>query len=126
MINDHIADMLTRIKNAYAVGKKDVTLPHTKMCESVARTMLAEKYLASVAVEEGSLKLGLLYVSGKPSLTSVSRVSRPGVRIYTEIASLKPVLSGLGIAILSTSRGVMSSREAKKQHLGGEVLAKLW
>ena len=128
MINDHVADMLTRIKNAYAVGKKEVLLPHTKMCESVARVMLKEKYLTEVSVSEDkkTLKLALQYVDSQPALSAVRRISKPGVRIYSAIDGLKPVLSGMGIAILSTPKGVMSSKDAKKQHVGGEVLAELW
>ena len=120
--------MLARIKNAYAVGKKEVSLPYTKMCEDVARVMLTEKYLSGIEISEDkmALKLNLQYVKDRPALSAARRVSKPGVRIYSGISKLKPVLSGLGMSVISTPRGVMSGSEAKKQHVGGEVLAELW
>lgn len=131
MINDHISDMLARIKNAYAVHKKSLSLPHTRLSEAVALVMVEEKYLTKLEIDDKAgghktLKLTLAYQDGSPALTQAKRVSKPGVRRYSSIATLKPVLSGMGIAILSTSQGVMSSRQAKKLHIGGEVLAQLW
>ncbi len=131
MINDHISDMITRLNNAYTVGKKTVSMPHTKILEAVAAVMLEEKYLSKVeAVEvEGKhkeLKLTLLYQSGNQALAHVKRISKPGVRISRRRRDFKPVLSGIGIAILSTSKGVMSDRQARQSRVGGEVLAELW
>lgn len=131
MINDHISDMLTRLNNAYSVGKKTVSMPYTKILERVAAVMLEEKYLSKVeAVEvEGKhkeLKLALLYQNGNQAMAHVKRISKPGVRIYRQRKNFKPVLSGLGIAILSTSKGVMSDRKARELRVGGEVLAELW
>ena len=131
MINDHISDMFTRLSNAYAVGKKTVDMPFTKMCEAVAKVMLEEKYLRKVeAVSNGkahsTLKLTLAYQGSTPSVSHIRRISKPGVRIYRSLSQFKPILSGLGISILSTSRGIMSDRQARLAHLGGEVLVELW
>lgn len=131
MINDHLSDMFARIKNAYAVGKKTVSVPYTKLCEAVANVMLEEKYLKAIAVEGDTapsrlLKLTLSYRGTTPALSELRRISKPGVRIHRSVSAFKPILSGLGISILSTSVGVMSDRAAKKAHLGGEVLAELW
>jgi len=131
MINDHISDMFTRLSNAYAVGKKTVDMPFTKMCEAVAKVMLEEKYLRKVeAVSNGkahsTLKLTLSYQGSTPSVSHIRRISKPGVRIYRSLSQFKPILSGLGISILSTSRGIMSDRQARLAHLGGEVLVELW
>ena len=131
MINDHISDMLARIHNAYLVHKKSLTMPYTKMVKAVADVMLQEKYLAGVEeIEEKgkhkTLKLTLSYKHDQPAISSLKRISKPGVRVYRPLHSFKPVLSGLGISILSTSKGVMSDRSAKQNRVGGEVLAELW
>ncbi len=130
MINDHISDMITRINNAYAVYKKTVTMPHTKVLEAIAKVMLEEKYLSKVEVSGEGVKkelvLTLSYNSDERAATHIKRISKPGVRIYRPLASFKPVLSGLGIAIISTSKGIMSDRQARKEKVGGEVLCELW
>lgn len=111
-------------------GKSQVVMPHTKLLESVARVMAAERYLGGVEVKEGKpsqlLVLTLLYSNTRPAVNKLKMISKPGVRIYQKTKSLKPVLSGLGIKILSTSEGVMTSRQAKSKQLGGEVLIELW
>ena len=131
MINDHVSDMITRIKNAYAMHKKTVSMPYTKVLEAVAKVMLDEKYLSGVVVEDESvtdkkLVLTLSYKADSAAISSIKRISKPCVRIYRQVDNFKPVLSGLGIAILSTSKGVMSDRQAKINKVGGEVLAELW
>lgn len=130
MINDHVSDMITRTNNAYAIHKKTVSMPHTKVVEAVAQVMLDEKYLTGLKVSgEGKnkiLTLTLSYKNDSPALVRARRVSKPGVRIYRALGDFKPVLSGMGIAIISTSKGIMSDRQAKIKHLGGEVLAELW
>lgn len=131
MINDHVSDMITRIKNGYAMHKKTVSMPYTKILEAVANVMHDEKYLSSVNVEGESvtdkkLVLTLSYKADSAAISSIKRISKPGVRIYRQVNNFKPVLSGLGIAILSTSKGVMSDRQAKINKVGGEVLAELW
>jgi len=123
--------MVTRIKNAYAMHKKTVSMPYTKVLEAVANVMLDEKYLSAVVVEgekvtDKKLVLTLSYKADSAAISSIKRISKPGVRIYRQVDNFKPVLSGLGIAILSTSKGVMSDRQAKINKVGGEVLAELW
>jgi len=131
MINDHISDMVTRIKNAYAMHKKTVSMPHTKVLEAVAKVMLDEKYLAKVEVTGDTpvtktLTLTLAYKADTAAVSAIKRISKPGVRMYRPLHSFKPVLSGLGIAILTTSKGIMSDRQAKLSKVGGEVLLELW
>lgn len=130
MINDHISDMITRIKNGCAMHKKTVSMPHTKVLEAIANVMLNEKYLSKVEVQgEGvskSLVLTLTYKDDVSAISHIKRISKPGVRIYRTVNDFKPVLSGLGIAILTTSKGIMSDRNAKIAKIGGEVLLELW
>lgn len=130
MVTDSIADMLTRIKNATAIGKKTVRVPYSKTCRAVAEVMLAEKYLKAMSIEgEGKDKVMVItpaYVNTESAIHKVRRISKPGVRIYSSYKTLKPVLSGMGISIISTPKGIMSERDAKKQKLGGEVLLELW
>jgi small subunit ribosomal protein S8 len=123
--------MITRIKNAYAMHKKTVSMPYTKVLEAVAKVMLDEKYLGDVQVTgekvtDKTLVLSLVYKADTAAISHVKRISKPGVRIYRHVKDFKPVLSGLGIAILSTSKGIMSDRNAKINKIGGEVLAELW
>ncbi len=131
MINDHISDMITRIKNAYAMHKKTVSMPYTKVLEAVANVLLSEKYIAKLEVKgetvtDKELVVTLSYKDDTAAISSIKRISKPGVRIYRKVDSFKPVLSGLGIAILSTSKGIMSDRQAKINKIGGEVLLELW
>lgn len=131
MINDHISDMITRIKNASAMHKKTVSMPHTKVLEAIAKVLQEEKYIAKFEVKgEGitdkELVITLSYKEDVAAISSIKRVSKPGVRIYKRIDNLKPVLSGMGTAIVSTSKGIMSLRQAKIAKIGGEVLLELW
>ncbi len=122
--------MLIRVKNAAAVNKSKVILPHTKVNEAVLRVMLEANYLdkLEVIVVDGfkKLQVTLKYVKGTSAISHIKRISKPGVRIYTSIADLPRVLSGYGMAILSTPQGIMSDRSARRAHQGGEVLAELW
>lgn len=131
MINDHISDMITRINNASAMHKKTVSMPHTKVLEAIAKVLLDEKYIAKLEVKgEGvtdkELVITLSYKEDVAAISSIKRISKPGVRIYKRIDNLKPVLSGMGTAIVSTSKGIMSLRQAKIAKIGGEVLLELW
>lgn len=131
MINDHISDMVTRIKNASAMHKKTVSMPHTKILEAIAKVLVEEKYLTKLAVEgttatEKKLVLTLTYKGDSPAISTIKRKSKPGMRIYRPLHEFKPVLSGLGLAILSTSKGVMSDRQALISKVGGEVLLELY
>jgi len=132
-MTDPIADMLTRISNALAVGKPEVVLPFSKLKFSVAEILKQYGYIKSVEkVEKGSngssydeLKIILKYLGSQPAITSLRRISKPGRRIYAPNDKLPIVLNNLGIAIISTSQGVMTNKEAKKKNLGGEVLCEI-
>jgi small subunit ribosomal protein S8 len=125
-MTDPIADMLTRIRNAQKVQKPLVEVPYSKVKEALAKVLVDEGYLASVDVErngaKATLKLGLKYYAGRPVIDRIERVSRPGLRIYRGADELPKVLNGMGIAVVSTSKGVMSDRAARKARIGGEVL----
>lgn len=126
-MSDPIADMLTRIRNGQQAGKASISLPGSKMKASVAEVLKSEGYIAdfSMASAEGKLQMqiDLKYFQGKPVIDMISRVSRPGLRIYKGSADLPKVRDGLGVAIISTSKGVMTDRAARAAGQGGEVIA---
>lgn len=125
--SDPIADMLTRIRNANSARKKEVLIPYSKMKGEIARILKNEGYITDYAVEtvEGKPRLNItMKYTGKDSvIQNLRRISRPGVRRYVGSEEIPRVLGGLGISILSTSRGIMSGRDARKQKVGGELLA---
>ena len=131
-VNDPIADMLTRIRNASMARHKITQVPATKMTRSIAAVLEAEGYVGTVE-EDGEginrvLKIALKY-KGKqrrPIITTLKRVSKPGLRVYSNRRDLPRVLGGIGIAIISTSSGIMCDRDARKQGVGGEVLCYVW
>jgi len=129
-VSDPIADFLTRVRNATRSGKPEVVAPFSKMKGELARILKEEGFVSSVAVEtvEGRpvLQIGLKYVGDRSVITNLQRVSRPGLRRYVGATEIPRVLSGVGISILSTSSGIMSSREAKRKNVGGELLAFVW
>ncbi len=126
MMTDPIADMLTRIRNAQAAGKVEVSMPASKLKKSVARVLKDEGYIADFEVQDADgkpvLNVSLKYYEGKPVIEHIKRVSRPGLRIYKGKDDLPKVQGGLGVAIISTSKGVMSDRAARAAGEGGEVL----
>lgn len=126
MMTDPIADMLTRIRNGLAAGKKAVLIPDSKLKRSIAKVMKDEGYILDFAQTEvggkPQLSVELKYFKGKPVIEKMRRVSRPGLRIYKANGDLPTVMGGLGIAIVSTSQGVMTDRAARKAGHGGEVL----
>lgn len=125
MMTDPIADMLTRIRNGLAAGKTEVVMPFSKQKAAIAQVLKDEGYVTDFnKVEDAkpSLRIELKYYQGKPVIEKVSRVSRPGLRIYKSKDELPSVMGGLGIAIISTSAGVMTERAARKSGHGGEVL----
>ncbi len=131
IVTDPIADMLTRIRNAQTVRHETVTVPSSKMKKAIADILLAEGYISEVEhIEDkiqGKIKITLKYTAdNKRVISGLKRISKPGLRIYTSVEDLPKVLNGLGIAIVSTSKGVMTDREARKLGLGGEVLAYVW
>jgi len=136
-MTDPIADMLTRIRNASAVKKLDVVLPMSKIKLEVAKILEKEGWVRDVSVEKFSgesdktnfdeLKIVLRYKkSGKPAIENLKRISKPGLRIYVDKDNLPKVLNNLGMAILSTSSGLMTNKEARKKGLGGEVLCEIY
>lgn len=131
MMTDPVADFLTRIRNAVMVGKPDVVMPSSKTKISVAEVLEREGFIEGFEIIEkpvqNDFRIKLKYgPEGERVITNIERVSKPGRRIYRGVSDLKPVLRGLGISIVSTSKGVMSDREAREAHLGGEVLCRVW
>jgi len=133
MMTDPIADMLTRIRNAVRVERPYVQMPLSKLKQGVADVLKREGYIwdwSEEADQEGpvkQLRIDLKYgPNGERVIRTIRRVSKPGRRIYSRSVDLKPVLNGLGISIISSSRGVVSDREARQRKLGGEVLCELW
>ena len=125
-MTDPIADMLTRIRNAGAVGLAGVDLPHSKLKETVAKALVEAGYLAKVSTKGGVLSLELASSKGKPAITGIRRVSKPGRRIYVGAGKLPRVRQGLGTAVVSTSQVVMSADTARKRKLGGEILLEVF
>ena len=126
-MSDPIADMLTRIRNAQAIGLESVRMPSSTKKAAIAKVLQEEGYLSEVEVseQEGSkreLTIGLRYFEGRPVIDELRRVSRPGLRIYKGKDELPDVLGGLGVAIISTSEGVMTDRAARTKGIGGEVI----
>lgn len=131
MLTDPIADMLTRIRNAVAIERPHVDVPLSKVKRGLADVLKREGYIWDWKEVEGGpvahLRLELKYgPSGERLIQRIRRVSCPGRRVYRQCKELRPVLNGLGIVILSTSRGVVSDREARQRNLGGEVLCEIW
>lgn len=130
-VTDPIGDMLTRIRNALAVRKRYVVVPASKLKLELARVLKAEGYIEHYDVTKDRpqpmLRIQLKYTEGnKPVLTGLQRVSRPGRRVYTKRQDIPLVLSGMGIAVLSTPRGIMTGKKAHRLGLGGEVLCYIW
>jgi small subunit ribosomal protein S8 len=128
---DPIADMLTRIRNASAARHKDLTIPSSKVKREIARVLAEEGFIDSWATAaEGvqeTLSMRLKYVEGRtPVVSGLKRISKPGLRVYARKTEIPRVLGGLGLAILSTSRGIMTGSQARKLNLGGEVICYVW
>lgn len=130
VVNDPIADMLTRIRNAQIAKHEAVTLPASNTKKAIAKILLAEGYVKAVDYVDdglqGAIKITLKYVGKTPVIAGLKRISKPGLRVYARCEELPKVLGGLGIAIISTSKGLMTDKEARKAAIGGEVLAYIW
>lgn len=125
MMQDTVADMLTRIRNAQTTNKKMVSMASSNLKEAIARVLHEEGYIEDFQVSQASkpvLTISLKYYSGRPVIEKLERVSRPGLRIYRNSRTVPSVLNGLGIAIISTPKGVITDRKAKALNVGGEVL----
>lgn len=130
-MTDPIADMLTRLRNANSAYHEDVSMPYSKLKSNIAEILKAEGYIADYRVEDAqvgkSLQLDLKFGPNRErSIAGIKRVSKPGLRVYAKSTALPKVLGGLGIAILSTSSGLLTDRQAAKKGVGGEVLAYVW
>jgi len=123
---DPVADALIRIKNGYAVGKVSVVIKFSKLVWKLLKLLQKEEYLAEVRQSKREIIVTLKYNSRIPALTDVERVSKPSLRVYSGVKDLPRVLNGLGIAIISTPKGLMTDKEARKAKVGGEVLALVW
>lgn len=123
---DPIADALTRIKNGYMVGKVDVFVKFSKLILQILKLLQKEGYISEVKHEKENILVTLKYHARKSAITGIERVSKPSLRIYKGVKALPFVLNGLGIAIISTPKGIMTDRQARKLKVGGEVLALVW
>ncbi|MBI2411469.1 MAG: 30S ribosomal protein S8 [Candidatus Kerfeldbacteria bacterium] len=129
-MTDPIADMLTRIRNAQAVDKTEVTLPYSKMKHQLADILLAEGYVKSVNVLKNErfpvLQIELKYLNKRPAIQVIKRISTPGRRVYVGFKKLPYVFDNLGLAIISTSRGLMTNTQARTEKIGGEVICEIF
>ena len=125
-MSDPIADMLIRIRNAQLVGHTEVAMPASKLKASIAQVLKDEGYIEDFALRDNGakkeLRIGLKYYAGRPVIERLERVSKPGLRVYRGRDDIPRVMNGLGVAILSTSRGVMTDRKARADGVGGEIL----
>lgn len=129
-MTDPIADLLTRIRNGYGARADVVVVPYSIQKQKIAELLVNQGYLDSVEVVEHEnrkqLNITLKYVGKQPAISTIQRISTPGRRVYSPSAAIKPVLAGNGIRIISTNKGIMIDKEAKKNNLGGEVICKVW
>jgi len=129
-ISDTIADMLTRIRNAGTAGHASCEIPASNVKKAIAQILLEEGYISRVEMiaddTQGKIKITLKYAAKKPVISGIKRISRPGLRVYADKENLPKVLGGLGIAIVSTSHGIMTEKKARNEGIGGEVLAYVW
>ena len=126
-MTDPIADMLTRIRNANQMRNKEVSMPTSKMKVEIAKILDSEGFIEGYTVKDNTLTLNLKYAQNKERvITGLKRISKPGLRVYASSDKLPSVLNGLGIAIISTPKGVMTDKLARKNNVGGEVIAYIW
>ncbi|MDB4939988.1 MAG: ribosomal protein [Candidatus Doudnabacteria bacterium] len=129
MFTDPISDMLTRIRNAVATRKSTVAMPYSKLKHNLANILLKEGFVSAVSERQNAIKeleITLKYDGTEPVVTDLQRVSKPGQRIYAPMDKIPRANGGLGITILSTSKGLMTDRDARKQKFGGEVICQVW
>ena len=129
-ITDSIADMLTRIRNAASAGHATVEVPASNLKKAIARILQEEGYIGRIELianeHQGVIRITLKYAAKKSVISGIKRISRPGLRVYAESEKLPKVLGGLGIALISTSQGIMTDKKARLANIGGEVLAYVW
>ena len=125
-VTDPISDMLTRIRNAHRALHADLSLPASKLKAAIAGILKEEGYIGDFAVDGQALTINLKYQSGKPIISGLKRVSKPGRRVYVPAEAIPKVQNGLGISILSTSRGILEGAKARELNVGGELLCEIW
>ena len=129
-ITDDIADMLTRIRNAASTKHATVDVPASNVKKAIAQILLEEGYITKYEVIEdelqGVIRITLKYAEKKPVISGIKRISKPGLRVYANVENLPKVLGGIGIAVVSTSKGIMTDKKARQNGVGGEVLAYVW
>ena len=126
MVNDIVADLLTRIRNAQLRMKKETMVPSTRMVISIVQILKDENYIEDFSKTEKEVNIRLKYISKQPAITHLEKISKPGVRIYKNYQEIPRVLNGLGLSIFSTSKGVMTGKKAKLEKIGGEYLCNIW
>lgn len=130
MHTDPIADMLTRIRNAQRAGHEEVKVPFSRVKFDLAKTLASSGFV--LGIEEGgkgvkkTLVIKLKYENGQPAITEIKRMSKPGQRLYIAVNKIRPIRQGFGVTILSTSKGIMSDKEARKQKVGGEIICQVY
>ena len=129
-VTDPISDFLTRVRNASRAGKLRVDIPASNMKKSLAEILKAQKFINDYSVVEDTkqniLRLELTYTNGNPAISGLKKISKPGLRVYKKSDELPKVLNGLGIAVVSTSQGLLTDKDARKQTIGGEVVCYIW
>ena len=125
-ITDPISDMLTRIRNAYAVSKETVEVSDSKLKQAVLKILKDNGYVSGFKAKDGIITVELKYAEEKPAIEKIERISKPGRRMYVGKNDIPTILSGRGIVVISTSKGVFSGGDAKKQNLGGELICKVY
>lgn len=129
-ITDPIGDMLTRIRNATRVGKRVVEMPASNQRREVAKILVRRNFVQKFVIvddgKQGVMKILLKYTDGSPAIQGIQRVSSPGSRTYVNVTRIPKVLNGLGMAIVSTSKGLLTDYEAREQNVGGEIICKVW
>lgn len=129
-VTDPIGDMLTRIRNATRVGKRVVEMPASNQRREVAKILVRRNFVQKFVIvddgKQGVLKILLKYTDGQPAIQGIQRVSAPGRRTYVNVTRIPKVMNGLGMAIVSTSRGLLTDYEARTQNVGGEIICKVW
>ena len=129
-ITDPIADYLTRLRNAIRAKHKRVDIPASNLKKELSNILTEQKFIGGYSViqdnKQGMLRVNLRYTDGVSAIRGLKRISRPGLRVYKPVAELPRVLNGLGIAVVSTSKGIMTERKAREQKVGGEILCEIW
>lgn len=123
---DPIADLLVTIKNGYMARKNNVVVPYSKFKMAIAQVLEKEKYVTKTEKGDKIINIELLYTNGKPRISTVKRISKPGLRLYGKSKNIKEIRGGRGLVIVSTPQGVMTGKEAKQKKLGGEIICQIW